>query len=64
MTRNRITKRRAAARRRPDVDTLGPMVRRQRGVCRQCHCVRDLVRGQGLCLFCFMILSRAGRGSI
>ena len=61
MTRMRIVKRRRLER-PPDIDRVGPRVRRQRGVCRNCHTLCDLVHGQGLCFLCFVRLSRAERG--
>jgi len=59
MTRPRIKRRRTPP--RPDVDRLGPRVRRIRGVCRNCHTLCDLVHAQGLCLLCFVRLSRGGQ---
>ena len=57
MTRARTKRRRSVAfrPRRKDTDSLGPRVRRLRGVCRECHCLGDLVRGHQLCLFCWLL---------
>lgn len=59
MTRNRIAKRRRLlAQKPPDVVEVGFGLRRERGVCRECHTLCDLVRGLGLCLPCFVKLGR------